>query len=310
MTALFASFVETVGLETMSDGKPAFVFEVVWSNGCSTTAKRKYGALYKFHCHLLDSHPIEAGYATQERVIPTFPGKRRLRSFALSRSTREVNARNIAEKRLPEIRAYMHTLVQHEYAKHELAALLSGEGAAESGERTSAASASMGSLSEGCSGVHRGFLLKLDEVMRKWKKSFYVLSSDGVLSAYDYETSMRPTDTLTILPDYKALSGEDSQSSTWSGAYPGNRCFVLATPLRTHCFVSPTAATAAQWLCALRHATAGTLALLQSPDPSSRHSSSASARSSLPGSPGTARIPFDDFGNCLDFEEVEETIAE
>jgi hypothetical protein len=79
MSARFASFVDTLGVETMADGKPAFVFAVVWSDGCATTAKRKYGALYKFHCRLLDAHPVEAGYVTQERQIPVFPGKRKMR---------------------------------------------------------------------------------------------------------------------------------------------------------------------------------------------------------------------------------------
>ena len=87
-----------------------FRFEVYWSDETTTSVVHSYDTLFRFHCNLLDTFPVEAGNTDAPRAIPPFPGKRPF--VSLGRGGRWKNAaRALAERRMPQITAYLQGIL-------------------------------------------------------------------------------------------------------------------------------------------------------------------------------------------------------
>lgn len=105
--------VQTLGIEQAGMSIYAFVFQVTWSQGKVTLLKYTYDTLFTFHCDLLDKFPEASGQDGEPRIIPFLPGKKLYapRGIAATKVAKDAQARKQAERRLPEIAKYMSDLI-------------------------------------------------------------------------------------------------------------------------------------------------------------------------------------------------------
>eukprot|EP00118_Oscarella_pearsei_P009273 m.52523 g.52523 ORF g.52523 m.52523 type:complete len:782 (+) comp34217_c0_seq2:97-2442(+) len=98
--------VKVTGVQKRFGQKNAYEFamEVVWSDKSTSVVCKTYAELFDFQNRLLNDFPAEGG--KKNRIIPYLPGKKMLTKM-LTKSAKE-----LAEKRLPDIAEYARKLVK------------------------------------------------------------------------------------------------------------------------------------------------------------------------------------------------------
>eukprot|EP00050_Salpingoeca_kvevrii_P012696 m.24264 g.24264 ORF g.24264 m.24264 type:complete len:320 (-) comp4249_c0_seq1:208-1167(-) len=223
----------TMGTEKRSDGRYAFVFQVLWQGQAAMTIKRTYDELFKFQCLLLDAFPDEAGNTGQPRTIPPLPGKRLF-------STK--SHQGVAQQRLPEIAAYANRLVA--LPAHITNSSLV-RGFFDPAAKHSAVDEDAGEDVE-----FSGFLTKRGEVVKNWKRRHFVLHNDGRLIYYrgvrTAQNQLAPAG-IIYLADVTAITHAAGIACSWPSSVPEDCCFALVTPNRVYFLHADDAEDARAW---------------------------------------------------------------
>lgn len=249
--------VQTLGLEELDDGQLVYVFECSWSDGTTTHIKRKYDALFAFHCKLLDQFADEAGANDHVRIIPQLPGRKLLSSaiFMSSKQSRRTNE----EKRMPGVVKYVNELIKLppkiSQSDHVLG-LFDDEWFKKPRLQPAPGLPTI---------AMSGFLTKRGAVNKSWKSRFFALIQDsktlqyyeGVRSADNLGSSLGSIHLHEVVEVVLLHEATSMPQVQWPKNANPRCCFWIALPSRTFYLFSQEDADAAAWVAAIRQVIAG-----------------------------------------------------